>query len=87
MCEHVAANYSRAGKLVLDLAFWRHEFYAEASTWFIPRNFNALPPVVVSGFPNITPIFILIWLMNMTIHFDLLILDVSFLSACDISLA
>ena len=31
---------------------------------------SALPPVVVSGLPNMTPIFMRIWLMKMTIVFD-----------------
>ena len=32
---------------------------------------SALPPVVVSGEPNMTPIFMRIWLMKMTMQFDL----------------
>ena len=28
------------------------------------KNFSALPPGVVSGLPNITPIFSRIWLVN-----------------------
>jgi len=48
---------------------------------------SALPPVVVSGLPNITPIFMRIWLMKITIVFERLMLPVSFRSACDISRA
>ncbi len=33
---------------------------------------RAFPPVVVSGFPNMTPIFMRIWLTKITIVFDLL---------------
>jgi hypothetical protein len=36
-----------------------------------------LPPVVVSGEPNITPIFMRIWLMKITMHFERLIEPVS----------
>ena len=32
---------------------------------------SALPPVVVSGLPNMTPIFMRIWLMKTTSVFDL----------------
>src|ERR1700722_3795983 len=45
------------------------------------ENFNALPPVVVSGEPYITPIFIRIWLMKITMVLDLLIEAVSLRSA------
>jgi hypothetical protein len=38
---------------------------------------SALPPVVVSGLPNITPIFIRIWLMKITMQFDREIDEVS----------
>ena len=38
---------------------------------------RALPPVVVSGEPYITPIFMRIWLMKITIAFDLEIEPVS----------
>jgi hypothetical protein len=40
-----------------------------------------LPPVVVSGLPNITPIFMRIWLMKMTIVFERLTEPVSLRSA------
>src|SRR5699024_2546761 len=50
-------------------------------------NFNARPPGVVSGFPNITPTFSRIWLINIAIVFDLLIAPDSFLNACDIKRA
>jgi hypothetical protein len=39
--------------------------------------------VVVSGLPNMTPIFMRIWLMKTTIVRDLEIVPVSFRSACD----
>jgi hypothetical protein len=42
---------------------------------------SALPPVVVSGEPNITPIFMRIWLMKMTIVLVFLIVPVSLRSA------
>jgi hypothetical protein len=42
---------------------------------------SALPPVVVSGLPNITPIFSRSWLMKMTDVFDLAIAPVSLRSA------
>src|SRR6202000_1800193 len=45
------------------------------------ENFSALPPVVVSGEPYITPIFIRIWLMKITMVLDLLIEAVSLRSA------
>ena len=48
---------------------------------------SARPPVVVSGLPNITPIFSRIWLMKTRQVFDLATMAVSFLSACDISRA
>ena len=48
---------------------------------------SALPPVVVSGLPNITPIFMRIWLMKITMVFERLMLPVSLRSACDISRA
>ena len=38
---------------------------------------SALPPVVVSGEPNITPIFMRIWLMKITMQFERLIAAVS----------
>jgi len=43
--------------------------------------------VVVSGLPNITPTFSLNWLINITTQLFLLTTGVSFLKACDISLA
>ena len=42
---------------------------------------SALPPVVVSGLPNMTPIFIRIWLMKMTSVLVRLMLPVSLRSA------
>ena len=42
---------------------------------------SALPPVVVSGLPNITPIFMRIWLMKITSVLDLEIEAVSLRSA------
>ncbi len=48
---------------------------------------SAFPPVVVSGFPNITPIFIRIWLMKMTVVLLLEMVAVSFRSAWLISRA
>src|SRR3569623_1312515 len=50
-------------------------------------NLSALPPVVVSGLPNITPIFMRIWLMKITRVLERLMLAVSLRSACDISRA
>ena len=47
---------------------------------------NAFPPDVVSGLPNITPIFILIWLIKIIIVFVLEIEPVSFLKAWLINL-
>ncbi len=44
---------------------------------------RALPPVVVSGLPNMTPIFIRIWLMKITQQFDLDMMPVSLRSAWD----
>jgi hypothetical protein len=38
---------------------------------------SALPPVVVSGLPNMTPIFMRIWLMKMTVVRDFAIAPVS----------
>ena len=35
------------------------------------KNFRARPPVVVSGLPNMTPIFSRSWLMKMQVVFDL----------------
>ena len=43
--------------------------------------------MVVSGLPNITPIFIRIWLMKITVEPFRLITAVSLRSACDISRA
>ena len=51
------------------------------------RTFRAFPPEVVSGDPNMTPIFMRIWLMKMTMQLDLEIEDVSFRMAWDISRA
>ena len=42
---------------------------------------GALPPVVVSGLPNMTPIFMRIWLMKITVEFDLETVPVSLRSA------
>jgi hypothetical protein len=42
---------------------------------------SALPPVVVSGLPNMTPIFIRIWLMKMTIAREREIEPVNFRNA------
>ncbi len=42
---------------------------------------SALPPVVVSGLPNITPIFMRIWLMKITRVLERLMLAVSLRSA------
>ena len=42
---------------------------------------SALPPVVVSGEPNMTPIFMRIWLMKMTMVLVFLIVPVSLRSA------
>jgi len=44
------------------------------------KNFNAFHPVVVSGFPNITPIFILIWFMNIQVVPVFAKIEVNFLS-------
>ena len=46
-------------------------------------NFRALPPVVVSGLPNITPIFATDLVMNTMQVLPLLSEPVSFRSACD----
>ena len=48
---------------------------------------SALPPVVVSGDPNMTPIFSRNWLMKITMHSLLAIAPVSLRMACDISRA
>ncbi len=48
---------------------------------------SALPPVVVSGLPNITPIFIRIWLMKITIVREREMTEVNLRSACDIKRA
>ena len=48
---------------------------------------SARPPAVVSGLPNMTPIFMRIWLMKMTVHLLLEMVPVSLRSACDISRA
>ena len=48
---------------------------------------SARPPVVVSGLPNMTPIFSRIWLMKITQVFDLETIPVSLRSAWDISRA
>jgi hypothetical protein len=48
---------------------------------------SALPPLVVSGLPYITPIFMRIWLMKITMVLERLIEAVSLRSACDISRA
>ena len=45
---------------------------------------RALPPVVVSGLPNITPIFSRNWLMKIQVVLVLLMAEVSLRSACDI---
>ena len=50
-------------------------------------NFSARPPVVVSGLPNITPIFSRTWLMKIAIVFVLLIVPDSLRNACDIKRA
>ena len=57
------------------------------SSLTVAKYFKALPPGVVSGFPNITPTFSRNWLINITHVLDLLVIAVSFLKACDISLA
>jgi hypothetical protein len=46
-----------------------------------------LPPVVVSGLPYITPIFMRSWLMKITMHFERLMEPVSLRSDWLISLA
>ena len=48
------------------------------------KNFNARPPVVVSGFPYITPIFSRTWLIKIIVVLFLLILAVILRKACDI---
>ncbi|OPZ51317.1 MAG: hypothetical protein BWY92_00235 [Firmicutes bacterium ADurb.BinA052] len=48
---------------------------------------SARPPGVVSGFPNITPTFSRIWLINTTLVLDFEMAPVSLRRACDISLA
>ena len=48
---------------------------------------SALPPVVVSGLPYITPIFMRSWLMKITMQRERLIEPVSLRSDCDISRA
>jgi hypothetical protein len=47
-------------------------------------EFRALPPGVVSGFPNITPTFSRIWLINIAVVLDLEIAPDNFLNAVDI---
>ena len=47
----------------------------------------ALPPVVVSGLPNITPIFSRNWLIKIQVVLVLLMAEVSLRSACDIKRA
>jgi len=51
------------------------------------KNFSARPPGVVSGLPYITPTFSLSWLIKITTVPDFEMTAVSFLRACDISLA
>jgi hypothetical protein len=51
------------------------------------KNFRAFHPEVVSGLPNITPIFILIWFINTQIVPVFAKTPVNFLSHCDIILA
>ena len=48
---------------------------------------SARPPVVVSGLPNMTPIFSRIWLMKITLVLDLETIPVSLRIAWDISRA
>ena len=45
------------------------------------KNFKALPPGVVSGLPNMTPIFSLIWLVKMQTQLDFEIAAVNLLIA------
>jgi hypothetical protein len=47
----------------------------------------ARPPGVVSGEPNITPIFSRIWLMKMTVQLLRAMTPVSLRMACDMSRA
>ena len=51
------------------------------------KNLSARPPDVVSGLPNITPIFSRIWFVKMQTHFVLLTTDVRRRMAWDMSLA
>ena len=51
------------------------------------KNLSALPPVVVSGLPNITPTFSRSWFMNMTQVWDFATTPASLRSAWLISLA
>ena len=51
------------------------------------KNFKAFPHAVVSGFPNITQIFILIWLINTQIVHVFARTQVNFLNPWDIILA
>ena len=50
----------------------------------LEKNFKARPPVVVSGLPNMTPIFSRSWLMKMQVVFDFEGVVPSFRRACDI---
>ena len=49
----------------------------------LEKNLRARPPVVVSGLPNITPIFSRSWLMKMHVVFDFDREPASLRSACD----
>ena len=50
----------------------------------LEKNLSARPPVVVSGLPNITPIFSRNWLMKMQVVFDFDSEPASLRSAWDI---
>jgi hypothetical protein len=83
----MARNAFAIENLELGLFEWRRNLVLDDLDARLVADDLVAFPVVVSGLPNITPIFMRIWLMKTTIVLERWILAVSFLSACDISRA
>ena len=84
--KHAARAYAILVSLVVPRPIaWVTTVNAEGAVNAAPFSFfnvlGARPPVVVSGLPNITPIFSRIWLMKTSVVLDFDTMPVSFRSA------